>query len=244
MTAKLLRHVVRPAKKLTRRRGNHQILPNGNSFVCWSDNAHISEHASDGRVVMEAQFQSSRFTTYRAYKSSFVGSPKGPPAVKAFVFGVCPKRSTTVVYVSWNGATEVAHWELYSKGNGGEMRYVDQVNKTSFEDVIQGHGCHEEIVVQAYDTRGQMIGRSPWVKAQFPRSWESKRCVRSRWAVLDRDGGCGTFCSAHCFTYYFEHPAGWPLMAVLSSVLILAGVARGRSYRRLRRCLGCARGAK
>ena len=241
MTAQILRHLVRPDKKLTRRRGNHQILPNGNSFVCWSDNAYISEHTSDGQVVLEAEFKSDRFTTYRAYKSSFIGSPNEPPAVKAFVYGISSGCSTTVVYVSWNGATEVTLWKLYSQGDGEEVCHIGQINKTSFEDVVQGHGCHEEIFVEAYDIKGQLIGRSPRIRSQFPQGWKSKSCAHPDWANSVRDGDCNESRYVLRLACYFKHHQAWFLLVTLSVVFILASPARRRTYRWLRSWVESAR---
>ena len=52
-------------------RGNCQVLPNGNAFMGWLDEAFHSEHTPDGKVIMEADLPS-RLKTYRSYKYPWV----------------------------------------------------------------------------------------------------------------------------------------------------------------------------
>lgn len=58
MTAELISSIDHPQRNLTFRRGSHQILPNGNSFVGWSERCLHSEHTADGELVMEAEVES------------------------------------------------------------------------------------------------------------------------------------------------------------------------------------------
>lgn len=57
MTAELVSVIDHPKHKYAFRRGSHQILPNGNSFVGWSERALQSEHAPDGEILMEAELE-------------------------------------------------------------------------------------------------------------------------------------------------------------------------------------------
>ena len=98
------------------------------------------EHAADGRLLMEANFRSDRFVTYRSFKFEFTGTPLDEaPALKSSVFGVSADTSTTVAYVSWNGATEVAAWRLYSSDTMSQGS-LDIRPKTAFETMFQIHG--------------------------------------------------------------------------------------------------------
>ena len=106
MVATLLHRALRPDGALTHLRGNMQHLANGNLLGAWSENGYISEHTPDNQVVFEASFASQRFVSYRAYKYNFIGQPLEPPIVKAFASVTERRDLTTVVYVSWNGATE------------------------------------------------------------------------------------------------------------------------------------------
>ena len=50
--ARSLLEIPRPDGLLSRLRGNFQTLPNGNPFVCWSENGIVSEHSPDGNLLM------------------------------------------------------------------------------------------------------------------------------------------------------------------------------------------------
>ena len=108
MIAAVITKIDRPDGNQTYFLGNVQELPNDNIFVCWSENGYMSEFTPSGELALEAKFVSHRFAVYRAYKFEFTGLPLDPPALKAHAFGTTADTITTVFYVSWNGATEVA----------------------------------------------------------------------------------------------------------------------------------------
>jgi len=94
------------------KRGNLQVLENGNILMGWSERARITEHTPDGTIVMEAKLQPVWLGTYRSYKFAFAGFPSQRPraageASDADVEG----GAQTTMYASWNGATEVAECE-------------------------------------------------------------------------------------------------------------------------------------
>ncbi|PNS14793.1 hypothetical protein CAC42_2022 [Sphaceloma murrayae] len=161
-TATLLRQIDRPDQGLSRLRGNAQTLVNGNILAAWSDQGYMTEHDPDGNMVMEARFSSSRFSTYRAYKAAFVGRPTEPPAMRAVRYVALGSRGahvTTVVYVSWNGATEVREWRLWGLKKGV---WVDAgvVQKDGFETVVTLVGAWEQMYVEGLDGAGVVLGRS------------------------------------------------------------------------------------
>lgn len=181
MTAKVVRRWVRPDNELSPLRGNFQMLPNGNAFVGWSANSYISEHTYDGNLIMEAQFKSHRFVTYRAYKFNFTGTPTEPPALKIYVWGEAPETSTTVAYVSWNGATAVATWEFYRADafNHGidelaAENLLGSMEKKGFETVFQYTGYAAEVYAVARASDGKILGRSEVFVTIVPDTWESK----------------------------------------------------------------------
>lgn len=170
MTARVIKQWDRPDGGLTKLRGNAQRLPNNNMFVCWSENSYMSEHTADGEFVMEAQMVSQRLVSYRAYKKNFTAQPSEPIAVKAFVFGVDEATSTTVTYVSWNGATEVAQWKLYAVEDGQQV-LLATAQRTGFETMLMAAGASYRIVVEALGAHGETLGKSDVVTAELPSSW-------------------------------------------------------------------------
>ena len=173
MTATLVQRIERPDGKLSRLRGNFQSLPNGNFFVAWSDNSYISEHDSHGKLLMEARFQGQRFVTYRSYKSPFVGRPTEPPVLKAVAFGATEEKSTTVCWVSWNGATEIRRWSFYSADEAGVPRFLDSVVKTGFETSFHGDGFQHLVFAEAEAADGSTIGKTEVFTVGRPDHWES-----------------------------------------------------------------------
>lgn len=171
MTARLARQWDRPDGQLTDLRGNAQRLDNGHMFVGWSENSYITEFTDDGDVVMEAQMASHRFSTYRTYKFNFTATPSEPIAVRAFVYGVRPETSTTVVYVSWNGATEVVQWRFWASASDG-LETVGVTARTGFETMFMANGAFHEIKAEALDINGNSLGFSDVARAELPASWE------------------------------------------------------------------------
>lgn len=170
MTATLISEWLRPDGKLTTLRGNAQRLANGNTFVGWSENTYISEFDKNGDLVMEAQMASHRFNTYRTYKFNFTAMPSEPIAIKAFAYGVQPETSTTVFYVSWNGATEVSTWRFWAV-NKQVRTHIEDVPKNGFETSLMITGFVREIVVEALDKYGELLGCSQNQKTEKPMSW-------------------------------------------------------------------------
>jgi len=167
MVAKVLRRWTRPDNALSDLRGNFQMLPNRNFFAGWSDNSYISEHTYDGDVVMTAQFASKRFVTYRAWKHNFTGNPSEPPILKTYAFGVSPASTTTVGYVSWNGATEVDTWLVYRNSTGTEP--LARIKKDGFETMFQLDGYKDSLYVQALSATGDVLGQSLATSTTKPR---------------------------------------------------------------------------
>jgi hypothetical protein len=174
MTAKVLQRWPRPDNKRSNLRGNLQNLPGGNVFAAWSDNSFISEHTSTGDLVMASEFSSKRFVTYRAYKFNFTGAPWEEPIIKAFVYGADAATSTTVIYMSWNGATEIEWWDLYrpvpqgAKGGG----FIGSIIRTGFETRFQTSGFESEVYAEAVAADGTVLGRTATFTAESPPEWE------------------------------------------------------------------------
>lgn len=187
MTATLVNELPRPDGRLTNLRGNVQRLDNGHTFVCWSENTYISEFDETGNLVMQAQMQSHRFSTYRAYKFNFTGTPSEPIALKAFVYGVTPETSTTVYYVSWNGATEVARWKFYT-ADDGTPTYLGTAKRAGFETMFMSTGASRRVMVEAVDVNGQSLGFSEVSDVELPPTWHYDRPAVESTATSTQSG--------------------------------------------------------
>jgi hypothetical protein len=117
--------------------GNVQVLDTGNVLVGWGHSAAFTEFSPEGDIVCNVHFGASAFFTfgrvvsYRVFKFDWVGNPLTIPDT-----AITPES----VFVSWNGATEVAEWrvEAWDGGNLRNMTFtaVDQVPRTGFETEI------------------------------------------------------------------------------------------------------------
>lgn len=174
MTANVLRRYNRPDGKLTRLRGNTQLLPNNNVFIGWSESGYFTEHAEDGELLLSARFASPRFSTYRAYKFEFTGRPSSPPDVVASVLGTDETDLTTTFYVSWNGATDVARWNFYARASEkGRPVLVGNTNKRDFETMYIAKGYLDWVSADAVDADGNVLGSSLVHRTAMPQDWET-----------------------------------------------------------------------
>lgn len=169
--ARVLSRIWRPDGGLSRLRGNFQRFSHSTNVIAgWSDNAYISEHDKDGKLLLETRFRSERFVTYRAYKLNFTGAPLDPPVLKAYAFGDSLDSCVTVVYVSWNGATEVTQWSFYKDGDPPHL--LGSKLKSGFETVFQIAGCHSPVFAEALDREGKILSRSNVFNVAIPSDWD------------------------------------------------------------------------
>ena len=164
--ARLAQAYPRPDQGLTRLRGNFQLLPNSNVLAGWSESAYMSEYTASGKLILEAAFTSNRFNTYRTYKFNFTGRPTTKPDLRAIAHHVSGEISTTALYVSWNGATEVTAWRFFARRNSSSSSSVGfepvaTVRRQGFETsyVMLGSpdgGCYAEAIA----ADGEVLGTS------------------------------------------------------------------------------------
>jgi hypothetical protein len=161
ITAKVLRRWARPDKGFTYLRGNVQYLPDSeNVFVGWSDRGYMSEFTPDGTCVLEADFASGRFCTYRAYKFNFTGTPTEPPVLKTLIYAGSIGKSISIFHVSWNGATDVAMWKFHgSRTRSGEFTLLGSVNRTGFETTFASRYVQWSYA-EAVASNGTVLGTS------------------------------------------------------------------------------------
>jgi outer membrane protein assembly factor BamB len=156
----LARSYRHPKRLLSPFEGNAQFLPNGHVFVGWGGWPYISEIDRNGRVVFDAYFGHGKkpgedADTYRAYRMAWRGHPTDPPAIAV---------AGGKVYVSWNGATDVARWQVLAGKANDDLAVVATVKKSGFETAIPFRASGSYIAVQALDSNGKVIGVSRTLK--------------------------------------------------------------------------------
>ncbi len=107
-TATLVKAFKHPLGLLSASQGNVETLPNGNLFVGWGSQRWFTEFDARGNVVFDGRIARGN-DNYRAFRYPWVATPSTPPKVVATA-----DSGKVTARVSWNGATEVARWELWA----------------------------------------------------------------------------------------------------------------------------------
>lgn len=165
MTASKVAHYDHPDKAFAPRRGNMQMLDNGNVFMGWSERAQQSEHAADGTLLMQARLAPEWLGSYRNYKFEYVGRPLTRPDVHAAVYFGQRNETITRVYVSWNGDTEVRRWNLYGvSADGNKHELIAEAKRMGFETYLEWAGYASYIWLDGVDKGGKVVGKSGVIK--------------------------------------------------------------------------------
>jgi hypothetical protein len=147
--ARLVRAVVHRPPIVAINQANAQALPNGHLLVGWGHDPHVTEYDARGRVVLDLRF-AGRVDSYRAFRFPWIGRPTTRPAATIY-------RGR--IFVSWNGATEVARWEVLAGQNPHSLSRVRTVRRRGFETAITAPPS-PWIAVRALDRDGQTLGTS------------------------------------------------------------------------------------
>ncbi len=155
--------------------GNQERLPDGNIFLSWGapspakgyQYVSMTELDSGGKPVFEMAFDQP-YVSYRAFMAPWEGTPDTDPtlAFKADQSGL------TLGY-SWNGATDVASYDVFGGSQPLSLKQIGQQTADDFE--VQTHltnvpdgECYFQVA--ALDKTGHELGRSKVV------STDDKKC--------------------------------------------------------------------
>jgi len=160
-TARLVRKWVhRPNRIVSRFMGNMQQLDNGNVLVGWGSEPYVTEFGPEGEIRVEARLPEGG-QNYRAFRFPWHGQPALPPKV-AYRFSY--RRHQGTVYVSWNGATEVAAWQLESGPSEAAMSAGQTVPREGFETALPVTPGHRYGRAVALDAHGNVLRRSKTIR--------------------------------------------------------------------------------
>jgi Arylsulfotransferase (ASST) len=148
----------------TSTQGDTQLLANGNVVVGWGGQPWFSEYSKAGKLLLDARFPNPDIS-YRAYVQNWVGTPFFPPS------GAARKtKSKTMVYASWDGATQVGAWRVLAGPNAKHLATVATRAKTSFETAIGLRQSYKVFKLRALDAKGHVIGTSKAFGVTKPRA--------------------------------------------------------------------------
>jgi hypothetical protein len=143
--------------------GSTQVLPNGDVFVGWGGSVpYFAEYTPKGSAVYDAHFKPKGDETYRAYRFPWHGQPTTRPAVAADTVG-----KYTDVWVSWNGATEVARWQILGADfKNVPLSQLETVDRDGFETKVNIDSDPAYVQVRALDSSGNPLGISRPVRPE------------------------------------------------------------------------------
>lgn len=153
MRATLVREYTHPDELFSATQGSMQILPNRNVFVGWGSSPAISEFNHDGELLFSASFPTEG-ETYRAFRFPWKGFPEDSPAIAA----ESGQGDEVTLYASWNGATEVASWQVLAGSGPEELEPIGSAPRKGFETVITANITEPYVAVKAKDASGKVLG--------------------------------------------------------------------------------------
>jgi hypothetical protein len=154
-TAKLLSSFDHSKPLIAPSQGDFQPLLAGNWFVGWGQEPYFSEFTPEGRLLFDAHLPAA-YQSYTVLKFPWSGAPPQPPrlAVRAGAHG------GLVAYASWNGATEVAQWQLLGGPSTQALAPIATAAKSGFETAIPTSTSPRYLAVQALDAQGRVLAVS------------------------------------------------------------------------------------
>lgn len=155
MTATVAREYIHPERVLARSQANMQTLLNGNVFIGWGSAPDFSEFTPDGELIFNGRFPEGA-QSYRAYRFPWSAQPTEPPVAVAET-GV---DGAVTVYVSWNGATEVASWRVLAGPDPADLVEIAAAPRAGFETAIEVATDAPWLAVEALDDGGAILGAS------------------------------------------------------------------------------------
>jgi hypothetical protein len=153
MSASLAREYTHPEKLRSATQGNVHVLPNTNVFVGWGSAPVFSEFDHDGRLLFSAAYPTES-ESYRAFRFPWSGQPTNDPAFAAEL-GV---DDEVKIYASWNGATEIATWQVLAGASPDQLEPLASATRQGFETVITVRTTEPYVGLQAMNGSGRVLG--------------------------------------------------------------------------------------
>lgn len=137
--------------------GNVQVLANGNVLVGWGADPAATEFTAAGEAIFEAVGIGD--ASYRVYRYAWKATPTTAPDV-----GVLQGNGSSMdVFVSWNGSTNVASWQISTGEGENALSVRSNIPRRGFETQCAVANA-SYVMVEALDGGGAVLSRSAVVK--------------------------------------------------------------------------------
>ena len=157
--ATLVTDIVHDRPILAVSQGNARQLANGNIFVGWGNRQWFSEYTPQGQQLFDGALPSVAYQSYRAFKEPWKGRPTTRPAIVAD-----RTRGRTLIWVSWNGATEVASWRVLGGPGETTLKPLGTGERIGFETRLDVAAAPRVVRVQALGAGGKVLASSAAVR--------------------------------------------------------------------------------
>jgi hypothetical protein len=136
--------------------GDYQTLPNADVFVGWGAEPDFSEYTPSGQQIFSARFSAS-VSSYRAFRHPWTAQSTTRPSISVSA----EAAGRLAVYASWNGATNVAAWQLMTGPTRNELTPLGSATpRSGFETTIATTTPQRYLAVRALDMSGRALATS------------------------------------------------------------------------------------
>jgi hypothetical protein len=160
--ARLRSAYTHPNPLLSVSQGNMQTLSDGNVVVGYGAIPEVSEYSEDGTLLFDAHLPFV-MSSYRSVRFPWSGRPSSAPAIAAELNNT---HEETIVHASWNGATDVATWQVLAGGDPDAMQARATIPARDFESSTILPKKYAYVQAQALDRAGRVLGSSSATRVQ------------------------------------------------------------------------------
>lgn len=171
-SARVVKIYIHPENVTTDSQGSFEVIPSMVSGqdptigIGWGQKPVWTEFTADGQTLCDLHFAPKKsvdrlqIQSYRTFKDSWIGRPQNPPSA-----ALGPDSAS--VFVSWNGATEVATWRLQHSNEPFELaaewkiKNLQTLPKKTFETEFELPASSKRYLrILAFDKDARVLGIS------------------------------------------------------------------------------------
>jgi Arylsulfotransferase (ASST) len=157
-TVRLIKQYQHPARFLAPNQGSTRVQPNGNVLVGWGQFPVFTEYSAAGQILFNGRLTKGK-GNYRAVRAAWTGRPTTPPDI-----AVRRRGGRLAVFASWNGATEVARWQVLTGSGADALQPAGSARRDGFETALSAPRGSAFVAVRALDSDGKELGTSKPVR--------------------------------------------------------------------------------
>jgi hypothetical protein len=163
---KLMHQYPRPTVTVAVSEGSMQVLRHGNAVVGYGATQFFSEFSQGGerekggKLLFDAELPKGD-GSYRVLRFPWQGAPTTAPALAAHRESI----ADVALYASWNGATDIASWQVLAGEDAGALSPVADATWSGFETKVDVSSTDSVFEVRALDRQGRVLASSAPVSA-------------------------------------------------------------------------------